>query len=406
MSTRSPAAVTRGAMALENPQGPKVALVSVGLGRVQRGFERYFGELFEVLRGELPMSVFRSAGGAGEREIVPPILPWATAIARRAPLDWLAGHAEYNRDCLAFAATMMPRLVREGFDVIHCIDPPLAHALRHVKRVARLRARLLFTEGSVMPPRYYPRVDHIHHVAHVAHAAAIAHGIPADTMTLVPCGVHAGLFPLVEDQRALRELHGIKPGTFVVLAVSAVKREHKRVDHIINEVSRLDGDVLLWLDGNPEDASVVELARGRLGARVRITHVPSAEVASLYRIADVMVQASLEESFGLAIVEAACSGTPVLVHDTPHFEWLLGDRSQLIDMRSEGALAARLRAIAAGREHEIAAARPRADRVRGRFDWQALVPHYLEMYTRLAGRPARSGAEAALHATGVMGERG
>jgi glycosyltransferase involved in cell wall biosynthesis len=317
-------------------------------------------------------------------------LPWATELVRRAPLDWLAGRAEYNRDCLAFAATMMPRLVREGFDVIHCIDPPMAYALRHVKRMARLRGCLLFTEGSVMPPRYYPRVDHIHHVAQVAHSAAIAHGIPPHKMTLLPCGLHADRFPILEDKQALRQLHGIAPGTFVVLAVCAVKRDHKRVDHIVNEVAKLEGDVLLWLDGNPEDATVVELARDRLGPRVRITHVPSAEVASLYRVADVMVHAALEESFGLAIIEAACSGTPVLVHDAPHFEWLLGDRGGLIDMQSEGALAARLRAIVAAREHEVAVARTLANHVRSRFDWQALVPQYLEMYTRLAARRSLS----------------
>ncbi len=365
---------------------PKVALVSIGIGRVQRGFERYFTELFGVLGAELPISLFRSAGGAGGREIVPPMLPWATAFARRAPLEWLAGRAEYNRDCLAFAATMLPRLARERFDVIHCIDPPLAYALRHVKRVARLRACLLFTEGSVMPPRYYPRVDHIHHVAQVAHAAAVAHGVPAHAMTVVPCGLHAARFPVLEDKKALRERHGVAPGTFVVLAVSAVKREHKRVDHIIDEVSRLEGDVLLWLDGNPEEAAVVEHARSRLGTRVRITHVPSSDVASLYRLADVMVHAALEESFGLAILEAACSATPVLVHDAPHFEWLLGDRAQLIDMRTEGVLAARLREVAAARASEREAARARADRLRERFDWRALVPQYLAMYTRVAGR--------------------
>ena len=364
---------------------PKVALVSVGIGRVQRGFERYFGELFELLRAEVPVTLFRSAGGAGDREVVPPMLRWATAVARRAPLDWLAGRAEYNRDCLAFAATMMPRLVREGFDVIHCIDPPLAYAMRHVKRVARLRARILFTEGSVMPPEYYPRVDHIHHVAQAAHAAALAHGVDAGRMTLVPCGLHADRFPVLDDRRALRERFGIRESTFVVLCVSAVKRVHKRVDHVIDEVARLDGDVLLWLDGNPEDDALVAQARERLGARLRITHVPSADVASLYRAADAMVHAALEESFGLAIVEAACSGAPVLAHDAPHFEWLLAGRERLVDMRAPGALAGRLREIASRRDAERNAVRNLAAQVRARFDWAALLPQYLEMYARVAG---------------------
>lgn len=371
---------------------PRVALVSVGIGRVQRGFERYFGELFELLRGEMPMTLFRSAGGEGPGEVVPPLLGAATALARRAPLDWLAGRAEYNRDCLAFAATMLPRLVREGFDVIHAIDPPMAYALRHAKRLARLRARILFTEGSVMPPSYYPRVDHIHHVAQAAYANAIAHGVAPERMTLVPCGLRVERFPVLDDAQALRARFGIAPSTFVVLAVSAVKRDHKRVDHIVREVGRLEGDVLLWLDGNPEEEALVVQARERLGSRLRITHVPSAEVATLYRAADVLVHAALEESFGLAIVEAACSGTPVLVHDAPHFEWLLGERSRLIDMGAEGALTARLKFISGDREGERAAARARAAAVRRRFDWGVLAPQYLEMYMRVGGKQVQVNA--------------
>jgi len=49
---------------------------------------------------------------------------------------------------------------------------------------------------------------------------------------------------------------------------------------------------------------------------------------------------------------------------------------------------ARLRTIAAARGEEASAARARAHRLRGRFDWQALVPQYLEMYTRLAPNSA------------------
>jgi glycosyltransferase involved in cell wall biosynthesis len=299
---------------------------------------------------------------------------------------------------------MTPRLVREGFDVVHCIDPPLAFAMRHVKRLGRLRSRVLFTEGAVIPPELYPKVDHIHHVAHVAHAHALAHGVAPDTMTLVPCGVRTERFPLRDDKAELRRRFDIRPETFVILAVSAVKREHKRVDHIVEEASRLEGDVLLWLDGNPEDESVMELARRRLGPRLRITHVPSSDVAALYRAADVMVHGALEESFGLAIVEAACSGTPVLAHAAPHFEWLLGDRAPLIDMAREGALSARLRAIASAREAESAAARARAGRIRARFDWQALVPQYVDMYRRVAAQPARSTAPARLPGNPAMGE--
>jgi glycosyltransferase involved in cell wall biosynthesis len=378
-------------------QAPTVALVSVGIGRVQRGFERYFGDLFGVLGGNLPMTLFKSAGAVGEREIVPPMLKWATALARRAPLGRLAGRAEYNRDCLAFAIMMLPRLMRGRFDIVHCIDPPLALALRHLKRASGLRSRILFTDGCVMPPEYYPRVDHIHHVAHAAHQNGLASGVPGASMTMVPCGMHAVRFPLADDRATLRRRYGIGQNTFVVLAVSAIKREHKRVDHIVAEFSRLEGDVLLWLDGNPEDETLLRAARARLGSRLRVSHVPSAEVPALYRAANVMVHAALEESFGLSIVEAACSGVPVLTHHAAHFEWLLGGKDLLIDMQREGVLSDRLREIAGRVDHESALARARARALRGRFDWQALVPQYLGMYRRVAALSDRPAARSDRH---------
>ena len=341
-------------------------------------------DIFRELGGIMPITLFKSAGERNEHEFVPPLLRQATAVARRLPLGKLAGSAEYNRDCLAFAVTMLPKLVREDYDLIHCIDPPLAYALRHVKRAARLRARLLFTEGCVMPPAYYPRVDHVHHVADAAYRAALEYGVPETSMTLVPCGVHTQEFPLLDDKARLRRLFGIADDTFVVLAISAIKRTHKRIDHVVDEVGRLEGNVLLWIDGNPEDPELERRARETLGRRLRITHVSSAEVPALYRAADVMVHAALEESFGLSIVEALCSGTRVLVHASPHFEWLTGDRASLVDMTTAGNLAACLRALAAAREGQDAGMQARSVAARRRFDWNVVAPVHMDLYRKVA----------------------
>jgi glycosyltransferase involved in cell wall biosynthesis len=284
---------------------------------------------------------------------------------------------------LAFALTMLPRLRRGDFDVLHVIDPPLAAVLSRMKRLGLFGSTLLFTEGSNMPPELYPKVDHVHHVAQAAYENGVRYGHPASHLTLVPCGLHAEKFPFSDDRAALRRKHSVRDETFVVLAVSAVKRNHKRVDHIIGEVSKLAGDVLLWIDGNPEDADVVRLADEKLGSRCRITHVPTAQIAELYRLADVKVSASLAESFGLALVEAMSSGTSVLAHDSSHFRWLLDDERCVVDMTATGALSARLAAL----RHEPidrAAAKQRSDSIRRRFDWNVVKPAYVEMYRRVA----------------------
>jgi glycosyltransferase involved in cell wall biosynthesis len=363
----------------------RVALVSVGIGRVQRGFERYFTDLYGVLRDDLDVVLYKSAGLRSRRERIPPLLRLLTALTRALRL----GSAEYQRDCLAFGLGMRLDLLRDAFDVVHVIDPPLAFTLQRLGRLAPSRCRLLFTEGSVMPPARYPRVDHIHHVAQATFDAALAAGVPEGHMTMVPCGLHTDRFSRPQSRRELRQKYGVGERTFVALAVSAVKRDHKRVDHIIEEVARLEGDVLLWLDGNPEDPAIPELARERLGNRCRITHVPSSDVPELFQLADVMVHASLSESFGLAIVEALCSETMVLAHDSPHFEWLVGDRDCLVDMRTPGRLAARLRELAGGEASAEQPLRERARRTRSRFDWASLAPAYLEMYRDTAAAARR-----------------
>lgn len=375
---------------------PKIALISVGLGRVQRGFERYFTELFGVLRDEFDVTLYKSGGPQNSHEKVPTLLRPATRITRALPLKGIAGTAEYNRDCLAFGLTLLPQLLRNRFDVIHCIDPPMAFVLQRLQRSCRFRSSILFTDGCVVPPEFYPRVAHIHHVAKMAHDAALGRGFPPSQMTLIPPGIHATQFAVKTSKRDLRRKYQVSETAFVVLVVSAIKRAHKRVDYIIDEVSQLDGEVLLWLDGNPEDASVLEAAREKLGPRCRITYVPSADIAELYRLADVMVHASLAEAYGRAIVEAVCSGLMVLVHDSPHFEWLLQDRKCLMDMSVAGNLSARLRELRDRSESLTSVLAGRAASMRRRFDWTVLAPLYKDMYRRVSGVASNASARVAV----------
>jgi glycosyltransferase involved in cell wall biosynthesis len=370
---------------------PKIGLISVGLGRVQRGFERMFADLFDVLKDDFDITLFKSGGTRSSREKVPPLLSSTTAIARALPIGGHAGGPKYKGDCLAFGVSLLPELLRERFDVIHCIDPPLAKVLCYLQRAFRLRTRLLFTEGCRMPPRYYPHVAHVHHVAMVAFQQAVAMGIPETHMTMIPTGIHPGQFANSLGRQELRRKHAISESTFVILAVSNVDRIFKRVDYIIEEVSRLEGDILLWIDGHPDDATLPVLACRKLGSRCRITYVPSSEVPELYHLADVMVHASLDEAFGRAVVEALCTGLMVLVHDCPHFKWLVQDQNCLVDMSVPGNLTARLRELLARREDLCSREQARAAAASKRFDWRSLASAYVEMYCKVAALKSSTG---------------
>jgi glycosyltransferase involved in cell wall biosynthesis len=364
----------------------KLALISVGLGRVRRGFERWATDLFDVLRDERDLDpvLYGSRWIGLRQQVVPPLLRPMTYLVRRLPLGLVAGAQEYKRDCIAYAACLIPELIRRRFDLIHVVDPPLAVSLTHLRHIVSFRGRLLFTEGCAVPPVYYPRVDHIHHVSRAAYDRGMAAGVPAERMSLVPSGIHTDQFTHSEDRSCLRRKYGIAESTFVVLVVSAVKSEHKRVHHAIKEVSGVPGDVLLWIDGNPEDPEVPVLAQRLLGNRCRITHVAGETLRELYGLADVMVHAALEESFGLSIIEALCSGLPVLTHNAPHFEWLVEDADCLLDMSQPGVLAARLRQLAQRRDSLAEKTHQRTASVRQRFEWRLLGPRYAEMYRKVA----------------------
>jgi glycosyltransferase involved in cell wall biosynthesis len=102
-------------------------------------------------------------------------------------------------------------------------------------------------------------------------------------------------------------------------------------------------------------------------------------------MSDLFVHGALEEGFGLAICEAASAGLNVLVHNSRHFEWLVGDASCLVDMSKPGPLSDRL-------QEYVRSGRVQSDRntllarnIRDRFDWDALAPQYVEMYRKVAG---------------------
>jgi glycosyltransferase involved in cell wall biosynthesis len=370
-------------------ENPRVALVSVGLGRIRRGFERTISGIFDSIRNDLDVTLFRREGPCTPGECLPPLLPALSACSRLVPMHLLMKgeeYGEYKRDCLAYALALLPQLLRDRFDVMHCIDPPFAKILDRLGTSLPIRPRIIFTDGCVIPPELYPSNAHIHYVADEQFRRAAREGVPRSRMTLVPCGLHTDEFSKRMDRAALRRRHNIGPDTFVVLSVSAIKRIHKRVDHIIREVSSLTGDVLLWLDGHMEDSEIPLLARS-LGHRCRITHVPTDQVPELHQVADVMVHAATSESFGIAIVEAIASGVMTLVHDDPHFEWLVGDRRCLVDMNREGALAGRLAELMRNPSIGRDGSAERARRVRERFDWRTVGPAYSAMYRNIAAMP-------------------
>jgi glycosyltransferase involved in cell wall biosynthesis len=360
----------------------KLALACPTVGQTQRGYERFFTDLHRELGPRLAPHLFKGGGQAAERETVLPHLRRTGLLARLCGrrLAW----RRYQLEHLSFVLRLVPALRRGGFDVVHVIDPPLLRYLLRLRRWGLWRGRLLFTQGGpeIIDPA--PDVDHVHCLTDDILMRMRALGVPERRLSLLPVGIAPERFASALTRAELRHRHGLPDDAFVVLCLGAVNRHHKRIDHVITELAAAGARLHLWLDGSlhPDgDPTLLAQARATLGERFRHTQVASDQVGDLLALADVLVSASIEESFGMAVVEAMSVGLPVLLHDAPHFRALAGDGAHPVDMACTGALATVLRAMSAGER----ALQPRTDpsAAVAHLSWQALAPRYAEMYQRV-----------------------
>ncbi|MBE0622153.1 MAG: glycosyltransferase family 4 protein [Burkholderiales bacterium] len=368
----------------------KIALISTGLGRVLRGFESFTESLFQALRhraSEVDVTLFQGGGQAGEQRDIVPNLHRADVPSR-----WFGPDTASLLEKRSFALALYPRLRTGGYDVVHYNELTMGSALFHLRRRLGGQFKLLYCNGAPSPPiHFHHRCDFTQVLTGPDYAAAREFGIADSRLFPIPYGIDADTFSPARrtSHNFTRDELGVPRDALMVLSVAAVKREHKRIDHLIEETARLGPHVWLVVAGQRTDDTpgLEQLAEQRMPGRWRFVSWPHARVAELYGAADLFVLCSLTEAFGLVTVEAMLSELPVIVHDGPVFQWLAqGTAAHVIDMASPGALSHALGEVfAAGAASGLHSALRRTREVaRQRFSWESLMPQYLEMYHQVS----------------------
>ena len=126
---------------------------------------------------------------------------------------------------------------------------------------------------------------------------------------------------------------------------------------------------------------------GISGEVVFVGGIPLEQTVDFYRAADVFVYPSLNETFGLPILEAMACGCPVVTSDTSAMPETAGQAAVLADPKDPASIA---RAI-------VTAAGPDRDRLRdlglrraAQFTWAATAAGTLDVYREVAERRRRA----------------
>jgi glycosyltransferase-like protein len=227
--------------------------------------------------------------------------------------------------------------------------------------------------------------------------------------TVVSNGVDQARFavaPTAEEVERRRAQVGAAPDRFLVLTIGGIE-PRKGSDHLVRSMALLrqrlqPSPVLAVIGGHSfqdhrayRDAVLASLPG--LGLElgrdvVLLGTVADAEIPVWYHAADAFAFPSVNEGFGLVVLEALAAGTPTVVADLPVFrEYLVKDRDALVVRPGDDEdLAEQLHRLATdealrtsliGAGHDVAA----------RFTWAACARQhraiYTEIYDEVLGAP-------------------
>jgi glycosyltransferase involved in cell wall biosynthesis len=300
-------------------------------------------------------------------------------------------------DLRIVALTRRPDLVPEGIEPFR-LDARLQE-LRMAFGVPRalraLRPDLVHFQHVLPPFLNAPAVVTVHDLSFERDPTLMGRADRMVFRTLVPRAVRKARRVLTVSERTrrdLEELYGVPPEKIVVVAngvdprfspggaprdyllyVGAVQA---RKDPLAALEAARDAGLRLVVVGPEKEPELARRLRSE-GAEVR-GYVDDGELVRLYREAAALVFPSRYEGFGLPVLEALASGTPVVATPDPAVQEVAGDAAVYAQRDELGAavrraVAERARLSSAGLE------RARA------FSWEAAARRTLAVYEEVLG---------------------
>jgi glycosyltransferase involved in cell wall biosynthesis len=171
----------------------------------------------------------------------------------------------------------------------------------------------------------------------------------------------------------------------VILNVGAIQKR-KNITRLVEAFETVEADWRLVLAGSAGYGSEEILARiaaspaaGRISV---LGYIPAAELAHWYARCSVFAFPSLDEGFGMPVLEAMAAGAPVLTSNRSALPEVAGDAALLVDPEDVEALGARLRDLTQSGDLRRDLARRGSLRAQS-FTWEKAVRETWHVYRQV-----------------------
>ena len=206
----------------------------------------------------------------------------------------------------------------------------------------------------------------------------------------VDLGVDDEIFrPEPADRSATRQKMGISRDARLLLYVGRLATE-KNVRTLFDAFTRLrsrssEPYELLCLGDGTQRPSLISLQNQTPGVHWMPYCSDPAELARIYRSADLFVHPGVQETFGLVALESQASGTPVVGIRGSYMDRIIfSDQKQWATENTPAALA---EAIESKFTIDLRAAGLRAsEEARGRYSWKTVFSRLMDVYSDVVGR--------------------
>jgi glycosyltransferase involved in cell wall biosynthesis len=220
-------------------------------------------------------------------------------------------------------------------------------------------------------------------------------GVRPGKVTIIPNGVDTDELGFdAEARERVRAQFGLSPQTYVIGALGRLD-PNKRVDLTMEAAAPMLGEKCkILVIGRGEDQPRLEAAAKRLGVTEHVIFGGyQSDTTAMLAAFDLYVAASLQETFGLSVLEALASGLPVLYTTCPALDGIQTERARMV-AGTPDALRDEIR-----KEFDTGP-RPRVadNKVFTRYGIESVVSRIDDLYEKiLEARPSRAQRKVARH---------
>jgi glycosyltransferase involved in cell wall biosynthesis len=158
--------------------------------------------------------------------------------------------------------------------------------------------------------------------------------VPRDRLRVIPEGVDLPVRHLTPEERTQERERLVGQGKVMLLSVGVIQTRKNTLAAVraLETLPPRFQMVLAGGDGHGSEAVHNYIRRQGLDSRVRLLgHVPAHKLPALYQAADVFLFPSLEEGFGLPVLEALANGLPVVASRTSSLPEVAGEAALYVD---------------------------------------------------------------------------